>query len=198
MALSLLSELIEALRCLPGVGPRSAQRMAFHILERNRDGGRNLARLLNEATDKIGKCARCQTFSEKEFCQICSNSRRDQTLLCVVETPADIMALEQTQSYQGNYFVLHGRISPLDGLGPNEIGVPLFLENIRKQPEIKELILATNPTVEGDATAHYLASLIAPGTIKCTRIAYGVPMGGELEYLDGNTLARAFAGRVEI
>lgn len=194
---SLLEQLVNAFRCLPGVGPKSAQRMALHILQRDKSGGLYLSQILNEAIQKVGQCRRCRTLTENELCNICVSKRRDDNLLCVVESPADIYALEQSQSYRGYYFVLHGRISPLDGYGPNEIGVNQLLKVLHDFP-IREVIIATNPTVEGEVTAQYLADIIKARNIRCTRIAHGVPVGGELEYLDSNTLVRAFQGRKEI
>jgi recombination protein RecR len=190
----LLSQLIEALRCLPGVGPKSAQRMAFHLLERDRPGGRHLAEIMAEAMDKIGHCGRCRTLSETELCSLCANSNRDDSLLCVVETPAEMMVIEQAIDYRGRYFVLGGRLSPLDGIGPKEIGLDQ-LERRFGEGNIAEVILATNPTVEGEATAHYISEMARARDIKATRIAHGVPLGGELEYVDGGTLSHAFAGR---
>ena len=192
-----IARLIEALRSLPGVGPKSAQRMAYHILERDREGGRRLAEALNEAVAKVGHCARCRTLSETELCPLCANPRRERGLLCVVETPADVLAVEHSAGYQGLYFVLMGHLSPLDGIGPDELGLDRF-EALLDQGEVKELILATNPTVEGEATAHYLGELARRRGIRATRIAHGVPLGGELEYVDGGTLAHAFAGRREV
>lgn len=192
----LIQQLIQALRCLPGVGPKSAQRMAFHLLERDRENGLSLATVLQQTLTQVGHCKRCCTFSETELCTLCSNSNRDISLLCVVETPADVMAIEQISSYRGYYFVLMGHLSPLDGIGPNEIGIDALMQ--RLDHEVKEIILATNSTVEGEATAHYIANLVKNRNIKCTRIAHGIPMGGELEYLDGNTLARALAARIII
>lgn len=193
----LIDQLIEALRCLPGVGPKSAQRMAFHLLERHRDAGRRLGTMLQDAMQKISHCKTCRTFTEHEQCAICSNPRRDQKLLCIVETPADVIAVEQTGGFRGTYFVLQGHLSPLDGIGPNELGVDYLVERV-KSIEITEIILATNPTVEGEATAHYLANVLKKYPCKISRIAHGVPIGGELEYIDGNTLARAFSGRVSL
>jgi recombination protein RecR len=190
----LISNLIAALRCLPGVGPKSAQRMAFHILERNRDNGSTLAQALQQAIATVGHCQRCRMLSENPLCQICNNPKRDEHLLCVVESPADVIALEQAGAYRGFYFVLMGHLSPLDGIGPQEIGIDVLLQRI-EQAEIQEIILATNPTVEGEATAHYITNLLKDKKIRCTRIAYGVPLGGELEYLDGGTLAKAFTAR---
>ena len=192
----LLDQLMEALRCLPGVGPKSAQRMAFHLLERNRDGGRHLARILEQAMDQIGHCARCRTFSESEICALCANPNRDDRQVCVVETPAEVVAIEHATGYSGRYFVLGGRLSPLDGIGPKEIGLDQ-LEEMLQEGGIKELILATNPTVEGEATAYYIGEMARARGIRVTRIAHGVPLGGELEYVDGGTLSHAFAGRQE-
>lgn len=190
----LIRQLIESLRVLPGVGPKSAQRMAFHLLERNRDGGLALAHALSHAMENIRHCASCRTFSESELCLLCASPRRDRGYLCVVESPADILAIEQTGGYSGLYFVLLGHLSPLDGIGPREIGIEALAERL-KDPELKELILATNPTVEGEATAHYIADLARDYPIQISRIAHGVPLGGELEFVDGGTLAHAFSGR---
>ncbi len=190
----LLERLIEALCCLPGVGPKSSQRMAFHLLERNREGGRELARVLGEAMDRIGRCERCRTFSETARCTLCANPRRNDGQLCVVESPAEVVALEQATGYGGRYFVLGGRLSPLDGLGPREIGLDLLEARLDEGP-IEELILATNPTVEGEATAYYIGEMARARGIRVTRIAHGVPLGGELEYVDGGTLSHAFADR---
>lgn len=193
----LINQLITALRCLPGVGPKSAQRMAFHLLERERSQGLTLAKTLESAIEKIGHCQRCRTLSETDLCSLCINHHRDASLLCVVETPADVIAIEQTGSYRGYYFVLMGRLSPLDGIGPEELGIDQLVKCLNDFPP-QEVILATNPTVEGEATAHYLAGLIKQHNINATRIAHGVPMGGELEYIDGNTLTRALAGRESV
>lgn len=194
----LIDQLINTLRFLPGVGPRSAQRMAFYLLQQGRSDGLLLAKTLEQALTNVGHCQRCRTFSEHDLCNICSNSRRDSSLLCIVETPADIIAIEQTHSYHGLYFTLMGHLSPIDGIGPNEIGINDLVSLLAQENTIKEIIIATNPTVEGEATAHYLANLIRERQIKCTRIAHGVPQGGELEYIDLNTLARALVGRVEL
>lgn len=193
----LIQQLIQALRCLPGVGPRSAQRMAMYLLERDRERGLNLAQVLQQTLTQVGHCQSCRTFSETALCDLCQSANRDSSLLCIVETPADVIAIEQISSYRGLYFVLMGRLSPLDGIGPNEIGIEILLERIAQQ-NIKEIILATNSTVEGEATAHYIANLVKNRNIKCSRIAHGIPMGGELEYLDGGTLARALAARTVI
>ena len=193
----LIGRLIENLRCLPGVGPKSAQRMAFHLLEHNRDGGRQLAEALTLAMEQVGNCSECRTLSEEPVCDLCASDRRDKSQLCVVETPADVQALEQSTGYQGRYFVLMGHLSPLDGIGPEQLGLER-LEARLASGEVKELILATNPTVEGEATAHFVSELARVHGVRPTRIAHGVPMGGELEYIDGGTLSHAFAGRQEI
>lgn len=192
-----IQRLIEALRCLPGVGPKSAQRMTYHLLERDRAGGRRLAEALIEAMDKVGNCTRCRTLSETEVCGLCASANREGALLCVVESPADVAALEQSTGYRGLYFVLMGHLSPLDGIGPRELGLDQ-LEARLADGEVRELILATNPTVEGEATAHYIADMARSHGIRATRIAHGVPLGGELEYIDGGTLSHAFAGRQEL
>jgi recombination protein RecR len=193
----LLNELIEALRCLPGVGGKSAQRMAFHLLERERERGLKLSRVLAQAMQKIGHCSRCRNFSETPICAICASSSRDRQLLCVVESPTDLAAIEQATGYRGQYFVLMGRLSPLDGLGPEELGLGLLSERLA-EGDVEELILATNPTVEGEATAHYLAQLARAAGIRPTRLAHGVPLGGELEYVDRGTLAHAFGSRQSV
>ena len=189
-----LNRLIEALRCLPGVGPKSAQRMAFHLLERDRDGAREIAAALTGATTTLGHCSRCRMFAEGERCPTCAATNRDRSLLCVVESPADVVAIEQSASFRGCYFVLMGHLSPLDGVGPAEIGIEAF-ERLLAEGEVREVILATNPTVEGEATAHFLAEVVARFGLRASRIAHGVPVGGELEYVDGGTLAHALAGR---
>lgn len=193
----LITQLITHLRCLPGVGPKSAQRMAFHLLERNRDSGLLLAKALEKTLNEVGHCQKCRTFSETECCTLCTNPSRNAKILCVVETPADIIAIEQTGSFRGYYFVLMGHLSPIDGIGPKELGIDKLIQRL-DQAEIQEVILATNSTVEGEATAHYIAEKLKCDTVKCTRIAHGVPMGGELEYLDGGTLARAMAARTPL
>jgi recombination protein RecR len=193
----LLQELILSLRCLPGVGTKSAQRMAFHLLERDRQGGRLLSDKLRQAVEEIGHCERCRTLTEKNCCTVCESPLRDSSLLCVVESPADIMAIDQAAVFKGLYFVLHGRLSPLDGMGPSEIGLELLAERL-EEGDIKEIILATNPTVEGEATACYIADMVSQLAIKVSRIAYGVPLGGELEYIDSGTLSHAFSGRSEV
>lgn len=190
----LLEQLIEALRCLPGVGPKSAQRMALQLLTRGRNNGKRLANILVEAMDHIGHCQYCRIFSETTFCDICTSKSRDPSVLCIVENPIDVSAVEQTGSYRGRYFVLLGHLSPLDGIGPEEIGIADLTQHF-KVGDIQEVILATNPTVEGEATAHYISELAKQHQIKVTRIAHGVPLGSELEYIDASTLARALAGR---
>lgn len=193
----LLDELVQALRCLPGVGAKSAQRMAFHLLERDRSGARRLADKLVSAADRIGFCNRCRTFSETPCCALCSASSRDDELLCVVETAADLYAVEQATGYRGRYFVLHGRLSPLDGRGPKELGLHQLVDRLA-EGLVRELIVATNPTVEGEATAHYLAEIARAAGVTPSRIAHGVPVGGELEYIDRSTLSHAFSGRLRV
>ncbi|OGT21978.1 MAG: recombination protein RecR [Gammaproteobacteria bacterium RBG_16_57_12] len=198
MSLSpLISRLIADLRHLPGVGPKSAQRMAFYLLERDRAGARHLAASLVEAMDKVGHCRECRTLCESELCALCANPKRNRQHLCIVETPADVYAIDQATGFQGRYFVLLGHLSPLDGIGPEDIGLDILADRLA-QGGIEEIILATNPTVEGEATAHYIAQLAQAKKIKATRIAFGVPLGGELEYVDSETLSRAFQGKREI
>ncbi len=197
MAVPLLQQLTEAFRCLPGVGPKSAQRMALHILEHDRAGGQRLAHRLSQAIETIGHCAQCRTLTEQTVCTLCQNPQRDTQTLCVVETPADVLALEQAAHYQGSYFVLGGRLSPLDGIGPQDLGMEQLRARLQNSP-IRELILATTTTVEGEATAHYISEFAAAYDCRVTRIAHGVPLGGELEYIDGGTLAHAFAGRYDV
>ncbi|HEV7164900.1 MAG TPA: recombination mediator RecR [Gammaproteobacteria bacterium] len=193
----LLQKLIDALRCLPGVGPKSAQRMAFQLLERNRQGALVLSEALQAAVEGIGHCERCRMLTEGKLCEICVNSKRDPGVVCVVETPADVYAIEGATGFRGQYFVLMGHLSPLDGIGPDELGL-VQLEKRLDEGGVGELILATNPTVEGEATAHYLAELARRRNIRATRIAHGVPIGGELEFIDGGTLSHAFTGRLEV
>lgn len=190
----LLEQLIEALRCLPGVGPKTAQRMALQLLTRGRDNGKQLAQALLLAMDNIHHCQECRIFSESPICEICASLSRDASTLCLVENPIDVSVLEQTGSFRGKYFVLLGRLSPLDGIGPEEIGIPQLILRF-KQGQVEEVILATNPTVEGEATAHYISELAKQYQIKVSRIAYGVPIGSELEYIDSNTLSHALAVR---
>jgi recombination protein RecR len=189
-----LAKLIEALRALPGVGPKTAQRMAFHLLQGGRGGARTLADALTTGLASISRCKRCRMLTDTELCSICASPTRDVSMLCVVESPADVVAVEQSGGYRGKYFVLHGHLSPLDGIGPEQIGAREF-EALIDSGELREVILATNPTVEGEATAHFLGERAAARGIQASRIAHGVPIGGELEYVDGGTLAHAFAGR---
>ena len=190
----LIKQLIDSLQCLPGVGAKSAQRMAYHLLERDRSGARKLSHALTQASEQVGHCQSCRILTEYELCDICQSPKRNRQILCVVETPSDVYAIEQSGSFHGTYFVLMGHLSPLDGIGPQE----LHLDRLRQRVEtedIKEVILATNTTVEGEATAHYLVEMLKPLTRKVSRIAHGVPLGGELEYIDGSTLGHAFNGR---
>ncbi|WP_417761111.1 recombination mediator RecR [Shewanella sp.] len=194
----LVDELIQSLRCLPGVGPKSAQRMAFQLLERERKAGLKLADALAKAMSDVGHCQSCRTFTEETLCPICASARRGQSdTICVVETPADVLAIEAGGHFAGRYFVLLGHLSPLDGVGPEELGLSL-LEQHLQAGELTELILATNPTVEGDATAHYIADIARRYQVKVSRIAHGVPVGGELEYVDSTTLALSFNGRIPL
>lgn len=189
-----LEQLIESLRCLPGVGPKSAQRMAYHLLQRDRKGAHNLAIALDNALQVVAHCKLCNTFSEQPICPLCSAENRDNTLLCVVEMPTDLMMMENTQAYEGLYFVLMGRLSPLDGVGPKEIHLDKLIKRAQ-DGVVQEVILATNYTVEGDATAHYISELLRSRGIKTSRIARGMPMGGEIEYVDTGTLAQAMMER---
>ncbi len=189
-----LQNLIDALRCLPSVGPKSAQRMTLHLLERDREAALELAAALQQAVEKVGHCSQCRNFTELEICEICCDPRRDKTMVCVVETPGDVLAIEQSGSFRGLYFVLMGHLSPIDGIGPAEIGLEAFQQRVIDEG-IEEVILATNPTVEGEATAYYLTEMLLPVGIRVSRIAHGVPLGGELEYVDGSTLAHALSGR---
>lgn len=193
----LVEELLQALRCLPGVGSRTAQRMALHLLERDRRGGERLAEVLGRAMREIGRCARCRNFTSAEICGICASTRRSNSVLCVVETPGDVMAIEQATGFDGRYFVLLGRLSPLDGIGPEDIGLDQLERRFGAEP-IEEVIVATNSTVEGEATAHYIASLAGRHGIRLSRLAQGVPLGGELEHTDQTTLAHAFASRLPV
>ncbi|HSG88895.1 MAG TPA: recombination mediator RecR [Pseudomonadales bacterium] len=195
--MGLLTALVEALRTLPGVGPRSAQRMAFHLLERDREGALELAEAIGAAVEGIGHCSRCRALAEGDLCDVCADPHRDPTLLCVVESPADQLAIEGTGGYRGRYFVLMGRLSPIDGIGPEDIGIPHLLARLREDGVV-EVILATNATVEGEATAHYIAEQARSAGITVSRIAHGVPLGGELEFVDGGTLSHAFAGRTRV
>lgn len=190
----LLIRLIDALCCMPGIGRKSAQRIAFHLLERDRAGATALAVALADAAAGIGHCQQCRMFSENDLCNICSAAGRDETQLCAVESPADVMAVEDATGFRGLYFVLMGHLSPLDGIGPEELGLSLLEDRLR-EGATQELIIATNSTVEGDATAHYLAEMANRSGVQASRIAHGVPLGGELEYVDGGTLSHAFFGR---
>ncbi len=190
----LIEKLVESLRCLPGVGPKSAQRMAFHLLQHDRSRAIKLADTIQQAMLNIQHCQCCRIFSELDICSICGNAKRNRQQLCIVETPADVMAIEYSAHYAGLYFVLMGHLSPLDGIGPNDIGLDV-LQSRLQDGAIDEIILATNPTVEGETTAYYIADLLKNKKIKITRIAHGVPLGGEIEYVDSGTLAHAFAGR---
>jgi recombination protein RecR len=192
-----IDELMQALRCLPGVGPKSAQRMTFHLLERNRDGGERLATALQQALNNVRHCQRCRILCESDLCIRCQDTRRQQDLLCVVEMPSDVLTIEQATQYQGQYFVLSGHLSPLDGIGPEALGIPQLAEWL-DQGTVEEVILATNPTVEGEATAHYISELARARNIKVSRLAHGIPLGGELEFIDSGTLSHAFSGRESI
>ena len=191
---TLLDALIDSLKCLPGVGPKSAQRMAFHLLQRNRDGAKNLADNLNKAVKEIGHCASCRTFTEHDLCVICNDLSRISKQVCVVESPADVFTIENSTDYKGMYFVLMGRLSPLDGIGPKELGLEVLEKRLEEQ-QVEEMILATNSTVEGEVTAHVLSEMARKQEIKTTRLAQGVPVGGELEFVDQNTIAQAFNSR---
>nr|WP_201772546.1 recombination mediator RecR [Endozoicomonas elysicola] len=193
----MIRELMESLRCLPGVGPRSAQRMALHLLERDRDGAVRLSAALKQAAEGVGRCQHCRTLTEEKVCQICANPGRDEKLLCIVENPSDVMAFEQAGGFSGRYFVLMGHLSPIDGIGPEDIGIEQMLKTVADN-RVDEVILATNPTVEGEATAHYIAEELKSLGVTTSRIAHGVPLGGELEFVDGGTLAHALAGRKKV
>ncbi len=190
----LIQQLVTALRCLPGVGPKSAQRMAFHLLERDREGAFTLADALKVAAQEVEQCRMCRTLSESEICDICASPSRVSSLLCIVESPMDVLAIEQTSGFAGVYYVLGGHLSPIDGVGPEDLGIDFLIDRVTSE-QVKEVILATNPTVEGEATAHYIAERLKGCETRITRIAHGVPVGGELEYVDGGTLAHALAGR---
>lgn len=190
----LIQQLVTALRCLPGVGPKSAQRMAFHLLERDREGAFTLAEALKVSAQEVEQCRMCRTLSESEICDICASPSRESSLLCIVESPMDVLAIEQTSGFAGVYYVLGGHLSPIDGVGPEDLGIDFLIDRVTSE-QVKEVILATNPTVEGEATAHYIAERLKGCETRITRIAHGVPVGGELEYVDGGTLAHALAGR---
>ena len=193
----LLDQLIEAFRCLPGVGPKSAQRMALHLLEREREGGRKLSIALADAIEHVGNCQLCRTFTEETLCRICASNSRNKQQYCVVESPADVFAIEQSGSYQGVYFVLMGHLSPIDGIGPEQLAIPKLVHQVADS-KAEEVIIACNSTVEGDATAYYIAEQLKGSGVVVSRIAHGVPVGGELEYVDGGTLSHAFSGRMPI
>lgn len=193
----IINELVDALSVLPGVGKKTAQRMAFHLLDKNRAGGTKLAGVLQRAVEQVGRCARCQNLTEKPLCDICTDTRRTQNVVCVVETPTDLLAIEQAGTYRGQYFVLMGRLSPIDGIGPEEIGLDK-LKSMVETNAVTELVLATNPTVEGDATAFFIADMFKQKDVLVTRIAHGIPVGGELGYVDGGTLSYAINGRKPI
>ena len=190
----LVNQLIEALRCLPSVGPKSAQRMAYHLLERDRQGAESLSAILDRAVKEVGHCEQCRSLSEKAICNICESTNRDRSLLCVVESPADVQVIEQSADFKGLFFVLMGHLSPLDGIGPEDIGLNLLAQRL-DQAEVTEVVLATNFTVEGEATAHYISEMVKQRNINVSRIAHGVPVGGELEYVNSSTLSRAFSAR---
>ena len=191
----LIIELIDALRCMPGIGKKSAQRITYHLLQRNRDGARQLSRSLQDTMDKIGHCERCRNFSEDRLCELCKSTKRDRSLLCIIESPADVYVVEEA-GYKGLYFVLMGHLSPLDGIGPDDLGLNM-LGSLFEEGEIEEVILATSTTVEGEATAHFIGEMVHNRKLRVSRIAHGVPMGGELEYVDSSTLSHAIAGRRE-
>lgn len=198
-----LSALVRALCCMPGIGKKSAQRISYYLLQRDRNGAKSLAAALADAMDNIGSCQRCRNFSETPVCDLCLSDKRDGSLLCIVESPADVFAMEEA-GYNGKYFVLMGHLSPLDGIGPQELGLDKLAAHLAGSPgvedkgEVKEVILATNSTMEGEATAHFISNIVQKYDIRVTRIAHGVPLGGELEYIDSNTLSHALAGRREV
>ncbi len=192
--MALIDDLITALQVLPGVGQKSAQRMALTLLQRSRVGGTELGRILQVAMEQVRECSLCRNLTESEICRVCSDNRRDQQIMCVVESPADVLAIEQAGGFRGYYFVLHGRLSPIDGVGPEQLRIDLLQQRI-EQLKPDELILATNPTVEGEATAHHISRLVGANVSKISRIAHGVPLGGEIEYTDGGTLTHALQGR---
>ncbi len=193
----LVAQLMQALQCLPGVGPKSAQRMAFHLLQQDRQIAKNLAHTLQDAAQLVGFCEQCRTLSEHPLCSTCANPARDRSVLCIVESPADVYIIDQATDFKGLYFVLHGRLSPLDGIGPQELKLELLDQRLHSG-EINEMILATNTTVEGEATAYYISEMAQNHQIRSTQIAHGVPLGGELDYVDSSTLSHAFSGRHEM
>lgn len=192
----IIKNLVDAFCCLPGVGPRTAQRMVMHLLERDRGSGLRLSDCLRQAMEKVGHCESCRNLTEDSRCEICTDSKRDTNILCVVETPADVLAIEQSGSYRGSYFVLLGHLSPIDGIGPQELGLDTLKQRISEG--VKEVIIATNANVEGEATAHYISEMLATREVEISRIAHGIPLGGELEFVDGGTLGHALAGRISI
>tara|TARA_B100000678_G_scaffold65766_1_gene53889 strand:+ start:1295 stop:1897 length:603 start_codon:yes stop_codon:yes gene_type:complete len=194
---SLLAQLIQAFKVLPGVGEKSAQRMSFHLLEKNKEGALNLSKLISKAVENIRNCSQCRNLTEQDICEICLDEKRDNTVLCVVESPTDVLAIENSGSFKGKYFVLMGRLSPIDGITPQDLGIPKLIESVLNEDR-KEVIIATSPTIEGDATSFYIKDQLNEKNILISRIAYGVPMGGELEYVDNTTLGRAIQGRREI
>ena len=194
--MSMLNEFIDALTCLPGIGPKSAQRIAFHLLERARDSGLHLASLLTNALTHIKHCESCRNFSEFDRCLLCQDTRRDKSVVCIVENPVDILAIEQIHVHRGMYFVLMGHLSPIDGIGPEELGIPLLLKHFQDK-QVRHVILATSATVEGETTAHYISTLAKKHQITLSRIAYGIPVGGELNMIDSSTLAHAFSSRTQ-
>jgi len=191
----LLNQLIDAFRFLPGIGPKSAQRIAFYLLQSKRDQGLKLANTVQKALENLGRCQRCQNFSEFSICHLCASDKRDKTILCVVESPADVLAIEQTASYHGRYFVLMGHLSPLDGIMPKDLKLDCLADMMQQETQLKEIILATNTTVEGEATAHYISQMAKNCDMIISRIAYGIPLGSELGYVDGGTLTQALASR---
>ena len=191
---SLINELIDAFKVLPGIGPKSAQRMAYHLLQKNREGGTHLAQVLQESLEKVGHCKACRTLTEHEYCEICTDEKRSTGELCIVESPSDIAVIEQSGIFKGRYFVLMGHLSPIDGIGPEELGLHQLKSALADQ-ELQELIISLNPTVEGEATIHYIQQMAKEFNVKVTRLAQGIPLGGELEYIDSGTLAQAFLAR---
>lgn len=197
MTSPLIDELTDAFRCLPGVGPKSAERMVMYLLERDRDGGLRLAERLASVMADVGHCRVCRDFTEAEVCGICANPARDRSLICVVESPANVLAIEQTGAYRGLYFVLMGHLSPIDGIGPDDLGVDQLVARAADD-EVREVLLAVNPTVEGEATAHYITESMKALSVRLSRLAQGIPLGGDLEYVDGGTLLQAIVGRREV
>ena len=195
--MGLIDELISSLQVLPGVGPKSAQRIALQVLQRDQKGGRRLSNALRDAIEKVGRCRRCRNLTELEICQICTDERRDRSLLCVVESPADVLAIDFAGGYKGTYFVLNGRLSPIEGVGPQELEIDR-LETLVCSESLREVVIATNPTMEGEATATYIAGILQDKVGLISRIAHGVPLGGEIEYTDGGTLSHAIARRRDL